>query len=116
MSIFTNTIEVWACAYVGKYLSKIDKFCKREWKYGYTRERSDVIQISDKQLWKKITATDTHCLTDLLPKKRTYQSLHQRGLDYMLPHIRTERFKSCFLNRSLFNFIKFNVCKESYTF
>ena len=55
-----------------------------------------VIQISDKQLWKKITATDTHCLTDLLPKKRTYQSLHQRDLDYMLP-----RFKSCFLN-SLF--------------
>ena len=75
-----------------------------------------VIQISDKQLWKKITATDTHCLTDLLSKKRTYQSLHQRGLDYTLPHIRTERFKSCFLNRSLFNFIKFNVCKESYTF
>ena len=116
MSVFKNTIEVWACAYVGKYLSKIDKFCKREWKYGYTRERSDVIQISDKQLWKKITATDTHCLTDLLPKKRTYQSLHQRGLDYMLPHIRTERFKSCFLSRSLLNFIKFNVCKESYTF
>ena len=104
MSVFTNAIEVWACAYSGI-------FCKRAWKYGYTRERSDVIQISDKQLWKKITATDTHCLTDLLPKKRTYQSLHQRGLDYMLP-----RFKSCFLNRSLFNFIKFNVCKESYTF
>ena len=111
MSVFTNAIEVWACAYGEKYLSKIDKFCKRAWNYGYTRERSDVIQISDKQLWKKITATDTHCLTDLLPKKRTYQSLHQRGLDYMLP-----RFKSCFLNRSLFNFIKFNVCKESYTF
>ena len=104
MSVFTNAIEVWACAYSGI-------FCKRAWKYGYTRECSDVIQISDKQLWKKITATDTHCLTDLLPKKRTYQSLHQRGLDYMLP-----RFKSCFLNRSLFNFIKFNVCKESYTF
>ena len=47
-----------------------------------------VIQISDKQLWKKITATDTHCLTDLLPKKRTYQSLHQCDLDYMLPRFK----------------------------
>ena len=67
MSVFTYAIEVWACAYGGKYLSKIDKFCKRAWNYGYTRERSDAIHISDKQLWKKITATDTHCLTDLLP-------------------------------------------------
>ena len=70
MSVFTYTTEVWACAYGGKYLSKIDKFCNRAWKYGYTKERiliSDVTQIRDKQLWKKITATDTHCLTDLLP-------------------------------------------------
>ena len=62
----------------------------------YAKERifiSDVIQIRDKQLRKKITATDTHCLTDLLPKKRTYQSLRQRGHEYMLPRIRTERFK-----------------------
>ena len=56
MSVFTYAIEVWACAYGGKYLSKIDKFCKRAWKYGYTKERifiSDVIQTRDKQLWKK---------------------------------------------------------------
>ena len=105
MSVFTYTTEVWACAYGGKYLSKIDKFCKRAWNYGYTRERSDAIQISDKQLWKKITATDTHCLTDLLPNERTYQSLRQHGHDYMLPRIRTECFKRCFVNRSLFNFI-----------
>ena len=119
MSVFTNATEVQACAYGGKYLSKIDKFCKRAWKYGYAKERifiSDVIQISNKQLWKKITATDTHCSTGLLPNKRTYQSLRQRGHDYMLPGIRTERFKRCFVNRSLFNFIQFNICKESYTF
>ena len=29
-----------------------------------------------------ITHTDAHCLTDLLPCKRTYQSLRQRGHDY----------------------------------
>ena len=119
MSVFTNAIELQACAYGGKYLSKIDKFCKRALKYDYAKERlfiSDVIQIRDQQLWKKITATDTHCLTDLLPNKRTYQSLRQRGHDYMLPRIRTQRFKRCFVNKSLFNFIQFNICKESYTF
>ena len=64
-----------------------------------------VILTRDKQLWEKITHTDTHCLTDLLPSKRTYQSLRQRGHDYTLPRICTERFKRCFINRSLFNFI-----------
>ena len=94
-----------SCAYAGKYLSKIDKFCKRALKYGYTKERiviSDVIQTRDKQLWEKITHID---LTDLLPSKRTYQSLRQRGHDYILPRICTERFKRCFINRYLFNFI-----------
>ena len=33
MSVFTNAIEVWACAYSGI-------FCKRAWKYGYARECS----------------------------------------------------------------------------
>ena len=35
MSQFTYAIEVWACVYDGKYLAKIDKFCKRAEKYGY---------------------------------------------------------------------------------
>ena len=56
MSVFSNAIEVWASAYGSKYFSKIDKFCKRAWKYGYTKERifiSDVILTRDKQLWEK---------------------------------------------------------------
>ena len=65
----------------------------------------NVILTRDKQLWEKITHTDIQCLTDLPPRKRTYQSLRQRGHDYTLPRIRTERFKRCFINRSLFNFI-----------
>ena len=35
----------------------------------------------------KITHNDIHCLTDLLPCKRTDQSLRQRGHDYTLPRI-----------------------------
>ena len=108
MFVFIYATEVWACAYGGKYLLKINKFCKREWKYGYTKERifiSNVIQTRDKQLWEQITHTDTHCLTDLLLSKRTYQSLRQHGHNYMLPRIRTDCFKRCFINRSLFHFI-----------
>ena len=33
MSLFTHVIEVWACAYDGKYLAQIDTFCKRAEKY-----------------------------------------------------------------------------------
>ena len=54
MSVFTYAIEVWACAYGSKYLSKIDKFCKRAWKYGYTKDRiviDNVILTRDKQLF-----------------------------------------------------------------
>ena len=54
MSVFTYATEVWACAYGGKYLSNIDNFCNRAWKYGYTKERifiRDIIQTRDKQLW-----------------------------------------------------------------
>ena len=36
MSLFTYAIEVWACAYDGKYLAQ---FCKRAEKYGYTNKR-----------------------------------------------------------------------------
>ena len=77
MPVFTYAIEVWARAYDSKHLSKIDKFCKRAWKYGYTKDRifiNNVILTRDKQLWGNITHTDTHCLADLLPSKRTYQS------------------------------------------
>ena len=53
MSVFTYAIEVWACAYGSKYLSKIAKFCKPAWKYGYSKDRiviDNVILTRDKQL------------------------------------------------------------------
>ena len=58
---------------------------------------SDVIRDRDKQLWGKITDTQC-CLKDLLTSKRTDRSLRQRGHDYILPRIRTEHFKCCFVN------------------
>ena len=63
MSVFTYAIEIWACAFDGKHLSKIDKFCERAWKYGYTNECiliNNINQVGNRQLWEKVT--DTHCL------------------------------------------------------
>ena len=71
---------------------------------------SDVLRDRDKQLWEKITDTQC-CLKDFLPSKRTDRS-RQRGHDYILPRIRTERFKRCFVNRCLFNFFSLTIVRK----
>ena len=43
-------------------------------------------------------------LRELLPNKLN-RTLRQRGHDFELPLVRTERFKKSFVNRCLFNFI-----------
>ena len=72
MSVFSYAIEVRACAYGSKYLSKIDKFCKRACTHGCTKKSifiSDVIQIWDKQLlWEKKLQIQIH--TDRFHKWR----------------------------------------------
>ena len=55
------------------------------------------------EMWNKVT-TDNDCLNELLPMKRT-RKLRVRGHDYVLPPVRSEKFKRCFINRCLFNFI-----------
>ena len=65
MSIFTFAIELWGCAYDGKYLSQIDKFIKRAHKNGYISKRSHIKEIRDKRdkkLWNKITSTENNAL------------------------------------------------------
>ena len=47
----------------------------------------------------------SHCLNDLLPMKCT-RRLRDKGHDYVLPHVRTERFKRCLINRRLCNFVR----------
>ena len=77
-----------------------DRFCKRALRYGYTSKYTpitDVITIKDRLLWDKITADSSHPLHELLPPQR---SRHP----YILPRVRTERHKRCFVNRCLFNF------------
>ena len=107
MSIFMYAIEVWASAYECKYLVQIDKFCRRAQKYGFTSKFKPILEIikeNDMQLWKKLVFSNNHCMSDLLPKKKM-RILRKRGHNFILPSVKTERFKRCFINRCLFNFV-----------
>ena len=86
-------IEVWACAYDGKHLSQTDKFIKRAAKYSYTNRRPSIVELmraKDTKLWSKVTA-QSRCLNDLLSPQKT-RALRERGHNYILPQVRSERF------------------------
>ncbi len=107
MSLFTFGIELWGGASYTKYISQIDKFVNRAYRNGYVTEKSnfrEIINKRDKRLWKKILDDDHNALRELLPNKLN-RTLRQRGHDFELPLVRTERFKKSFVNRCLFNFI-----------
>ena len=104
LSIFTYAIEVWGGAFYNKYLSCIDKFFNRVFKLGYTKECFSVLNIlpeEDRQLWEKIKSPNNP-LHHLLPPTRE-RVLRNRGHSFIIPRIRTERFKSIFINRNLLN-------------
>ena len=103
----TYAVEVWGCAYYHKYLSRIDRLFKRAFKFGYCKERffiENIIALKDKKLWDKITDSNLiTALDDLLPPKRTLVTLRKRRHNYIIPLVRTERFKRTFINRCLFS-------------
>ena len=107
MSLFLYGLEVWGSAYQGKYLDRIDTFFRRAYRFGYTNKItliSDVIKNRDSDLFNRITSDTGHVLYDLLPPKRN-RALRKRGHDFILPKVKTERFKRAFVNRCLFKFI-----------
>ena len=106
MSLFYYCIEVWGSALQKKYLDRIDKFFQRAYRYGYTTKSikiSEVIEERDRKLFSKIVSNPEHALHELLPvcKQRI---LRQREHNFILPQIKTERFKRSFINRCLFNY------------
>ena len=107
LSLFAYGLEIWGSA-SKKYLDRIDNFCKRAYRYGYTAkadfEISTLIEERDKLLFNKITTMKDHPLQDLLPPKRS-RMLRKRGHKFQLPQIRTERYKNSFMNRCLFKFV-----------
>ena len=65
LSILVFGIEVWGCASYSKYLSQIDKFLKRSYKYGYLAQELSIVDMlnnKDRVLWKKITTDPNHAL------------------------------------------------------
>ena len=106
MSLFYYCIEVWGSALEKKYLDRIDKFFRLAYRYGYTTKSikiSEVIEERDRKLFSKIVSNPEHDLHELLPvcKQRI---LRQREYNFILPQIKTERFKRSFINRCLFNY------------
>ena len=63
-----------------------------------------LVRNRDCKLWSTITDTPSHPLYQLLPPKKQ-RFLRNRGHDFILPAVNTERFKRSFINRCLFNFI-----------
>ena len=107
MSLFLYVIEVWGCAFQDKYISRFDKFYKHSLRFGYTSKQisfKNIIADRDRLLWNKLNNNPDHCLKDLLPERRRCRSLRNRRHNYILPQVRTECFKCCFINRCLLKF------------
>ena len=105
LSLFTYAIEVWGSALLKKYLKRIDQFFRRARRYRYTTkecEMSSLIEEKDRALFRRITKDTEHALRDLLPEMK-HRTLRTQNHNYVLPRIKTERFKRCFVNRCLFN-------------
>jgi hypothetical protein len=106
-SLILYGIEVWGAAFKGKYLDRVEKFLKRAYRYGYTSKNyvlADIIRERDMKLWKVISENAAHSLYELLLLKKT-RTLRKRDHNFILPKIRTERYKRSFINRCLFQFI-----------
>ena len=107
ISVFTYAIEVWGCCYYDNM--RIDKLSARAFKSGYCLKKYsiyDILTTRDSKPWIKITSS-TIALDDLLPPIRT-RHLRSWGHDYILPRVRTSRFKTTFVNRCLFS----TVCHQ----
>ena len=72
--------------------------------FGFARKKTtirDQIRDRDSKLFKNVISDD-HKLHNLLPPKRR-RVLREHKHDFILPRVKTECFKNCFLNRCLFN-------------
>ena len=106
LSLFYYGIEIWGSAIQNKYLQRIDKFFRRAYKFGYILKEykiSHLVKERDKSLFAKIVNDSDHILYDLLPEKKS-RFWREREHSFILPKIKTERFKRSFLNRCLFDY------------
>ena len=72
--------------------------------HGFTLKEykiSQLVEEKDRALFAKIVKDPDHALHNLLPERRS-RTLRERKRCFMLPLIKTKRFKRTFLNRCLF--------------
>jgi hypothetical protein len=98
MSLFSYGIEVWSSAPEKKYLERIDKFLRQAYRYGYTTKSVQIIDVIKERymsLFEKECSNPDHPLYELIPPKRQ-RPLREREHDFIVPKIKTERFKRSF--------------------
>ena len=91
-------------AYKKKYIEQVDRFLRRAYKFRYTNCPININNVLNKRyykLWNKIASNTDNLLNELLPPKRT-KCLRECKNNFILPKVRTERFKRVFVNRCLF--------------
>ena len=79
---------------------RIDKFLRQAHRYGYTStsvQIIDVVKEKGMSLFEKICSNRDHPLYELLPPIRQ-RSLREREHDFILPKVKTERFRWSFFN------------------
>ena len=64
--------------------------------------------MKDRLLWDEITSDSANPLHEFLPAQRA-RSLRKRGHNYILPPVRTERFKRCIFNNVFLNLCSYLV-------
>ena len=96
LSLFTYAIEVWGPALLKKHLNRIDKFLARTYRYRYTDTKhniSSIIEQKSKVLFSKISNDKEHVLYKL--PEETEKNLRRREHNFILPQVKTERFRAC---------------------
>ena len=99
-------VYYWGPALLKKHLNRIDKFLARAYRYRYTDTKYDIASIIEqksKVLFSKISNDKEHVLYKLLPEERE-KILRRREHNFILPQVKTERFKQSYVNRCLFNY------------
>ena len=80
------------------------RLLNQSFRFGYAQNREsilDIIRDRDCLLWNKIISQRPNRLEELLTPKRE-RKLRQQVHDYILPRIRTQRFKNSCINCCLF--------------
>ena len=99
LSLFTYAIEVWGPALLKKHLNRIDKFLARAYRYRYTDTKYDIssiIEQKSKILFSKISNDKEYALYELLPEERE-KNLRRCERNFILPQVKTERFKQSYV-------------------